>query len=150
MTPATDMPQRQRAPTVLGLPRVGRRIRVPVWAVAVVFVWLALVGLCEWLEPADANVPSLCRVKAVTGIACPTCGTTRAVKAAVTGDVIGAWLFNPFVVTALLAGALWLTWRFATGRAVVLRLNRSGRIAVWSVIAALFALNWAYLIWRGV
>lgn len=142
--------QREHALSVLRLPHVGRRIRVPTWAVAIVVAWLGLVGLSEWLEPANSDLPSLCRFKAVTGVPCPTCGATRAVKAAASGDFLTAWLMNPFVVTAMALGVAWLTWRLVTGRAIIVRLSRTGRVATWSTIALLFALNWVYLIWRGI
>lgn len=39
--------------------------------------------------------PELCVVKSVTGVACPSCGTTRAVMSIVRGDFMSAGWINP-------------------------------------------------------
>ncbi len=45
----------------------------------------------------------VCPLRAITGIACPACGGTRAVVALARGDVAGALAWNPFVILALAA-----------------------------------------------
>lgn len=39
--------------------------------------------------------PTLCLIKNVTGIPCPSCGITRAVMAIIHGDMNGAFYSNP-------------------------------------------------------
>jgi hypothetical protein len=66
--------------------------------------WLPLTGLLAaaviftWL-----NVP-LCPFKALTDRDCPTCGTTRALMAILTGDAIQAARLNP--ISFVVIGAL--------------------------------------------
>jgi hypothetical protein len=148
MTPIVHSTRRCAA--VWSAPRVGRRLNIPLWAVMVVAAWLSLIGLREWFESAGSGAPSMCHAKAITGIACPTCGTTRAVRAAAAGDVLGAWLMNPFVVTAILCGLLWLTWRLSTGRTISVRLTKPARNTICFAVAFLFVLNWVYLIVLGI
>ncbi len=47
---------------------------------------------------------TLCLVKNVTGIPCPSCGSTRAVEALIHGNIIESVLWNPFglLLTSLL------------------------------------------------
>jgi Protein of unknown function (DUF2752) len=57
-----------------------------------------------------ADQPSLCPLLALTGIACPSCGGTRATLHLLAGDPLAAWQANPgaslFIV---LAGLLAIT-----------------------------------------
>lgn len=115
---------------------------------AVVIGWLSLVGAYEYTTRDDPDKPPLCLLKRFTGQPCPTCGSTRAVLAIGRGDVAGAFLFNPFVVTALPVAALWLVWRFALKRR--LGLSPRWRRIAWAAIAVLFIANWVYLIASGV
>lgn len=42
-----------------------------------------------------------CPLRSLTGIACPTCGGTRAVLSLLHGDIAGALAWNPFVILGL-------------------------------------------------
>ncbi len=154
---------------------VARPIRLwPTWTVPLGcgLVWLALVGVFEWLRPAGSDV-TLCLFRNATGLPCPTCGTTRAVLAAADGRVLDAALFNPFVVIAAIVGGVWLVVTFGCrglaqfGRcatAQTRRMNSAGRtgasagrrpygalkIVLGAVAALLFVANWGYLIAREV
>lgn len=67
-----------------------------------------------------ATQPSLCPLFAVTGVACPSCGGTRAVLHLASGDVAAALAANPGVTLfAGIVGVLVLTgllpWREILG-----------------------------------
>lgn len=58
-----------------------------------------------------------CTLHSVTGLHCPSCGNTRAAKALLNGDLVGAFRQNPAFVIALpflALGALrlWIAWVF--------------------------------------
>lgn len=112
-------------------------------------VGLVLVGvvlLSVSLEPAwVGRQPTLCAVRAVTGVPCPGCGLTRSFVAAAHGDLGAAFAFHPFgpVLLALCGVGLLslLSWA-VTGRAPI----RGGAIdrlrpAGWAVLVAWLA--WA-------
>jgi len=43
----------------------------------------------------------MCPFRALTGFACPGCGSARGLHALAHGDLVGAFKFNPFLVVAL-------------------------------------------------
>ncbi len=108
--------------------------------------WLALVGLVEWLRPAGCAV-SLCILRNVTGLPCPTCGSTRAVRALAAGRPIEALGHNPLVVTAMACGAAWLFWRAVRAPRRRGALRRPSNGAALAVVAVLLVVaNWCYLL----
>jgi hypothetical protein len=92
-----------------------------------------LVVAAVW-SASPVHPPVACPLRASTGIPCPLCGVTRAVVAAVHGDVVASLRYNPIgVVVVLLAVAVLVR------PAVLARL----RAPVWAV-AALAGGLWAY------
>jgi hypothetical protein len=89
-----------------------------------------------------------CVFRSLTGVPCPTCGTTRAATAFLDGNLIAAFTANPlaatagllFVVGAPLA-ALWAIarWPVPVMPTPVPRWMRFGAVA-------LIAANWIYII----
>ncbi|HET6427044.1 MAG TPA: DUF2752 domain-containing protein [Phycisphaerae bacterium] len=126
--------------------RVPRRPPWPLWAVLVAAGMVALVALAMMLGQRAGADPPLCLMKRLTGVPCPTCGATRGGLALLRGRAVRAWLFNPllFTLAGLWAAATLL--RVLTARKLTFSLTRPERILVWSVLAALFAANWAYVI----
>jgi hypothetical protein len=57
--------------------------------------------------PGDSS-PVLCPLRAVTGVPCPFCGTTRGVIDAVHGDVAGSLLMNPGALLLVVGAVLLL------------------------------------------
>lgn len=95
---------------------------------------------------------TVCLFKSLTGIPCPTCGSTRAVGCLVHLDVAGAMAMNPLATVAMGFVALWSLCDFALltrGRALDLEMSRPlGRIVRVLALAAVVA-NWLYLVAAG-
>jgi hypothetical protein len=95
-----------------------------------------------------------CPLHAWTGLPCPTCGTTRMLEALFAGRLLEAFSWNPLVFCALGAVALWaagslVPWALRRGSwRVVLDPGEGALLRVLAILAV--ALNWGYLIWRGV
>jgi len=108
----------------------------------------ALVGLFHL----DRLPFSVCFLKALTGIPCPTCGSTRAVGCLAHGDLPGAFAMNPLTTAAFLVLVPWALADLALltrGRALGVAVSaRAGHVLRLAVVVAVLA-NWAYLIAAG-
>ena len=115
------------------------------------FLWLAAAASALALRPLWLVIaPFLrpCVFRSLSGIPCPTCGTTRAAAAFLHGDIAAAFTANPlatamgllFVVGAPLA----VLWAVARLPVPVL----PSRLPLWTRIGAitLIAANWIYVI----
>ncbi len=94
----------------------------------------------------------LCYVKALTGLPCPTCGSTRAVGRLFELDLAGAFAMNPLTAAAALALAAWALADLALlGRRQALSVEVAPRAGTLLRVAAVAAivLNWAYLVASG-
>jgi hypothetical protein len=95
---------------------------------------------------------SVCLFKTLSGLPCPTCGSTRALGRLVHLDLSGAVLMNPLATAGLLVLALWAVadlGLLARGRALDLELGRPlGRVVRIVALAAVLA-NWVYLVAAG-
>lgn len=115
--------------------------RVGVAPAGALLLALAGVALVQELGSAD-----LCNVHRLTGLPCPTCGSTRLVQALGRGDWSDALALNPLVFAAFAAGFGLLALRLvARRRLVILTTARRARLAPW-VLVALLAANWLYLV----
>ena len=116
-------------------------------------LWLAAAISAIVLRPLWlAAAPHLraCVFRSLTGIPCPSCGTTRAAIAFLQGDLMTAFINNPlaalagllFVVGAPIA-VIWTTARWSVP-------SLSNPLPLWVRIGAVFliAANWLYLIVR--
>jgi hypothetical protein len=96
----------------------------------------------------------VCHFREWTGVACPTCGSSRMVEALLSGDILGALAWNPLVFLGLAAVAVWA--RLSTARAVLglpaphFVPGPRVRLLLRLFAVAVLALGWAYLVWRGV
>ena len=95
---------------------------------------------------------TLCPMKRLLGMPCPTCGTTRAFALLLLGDVCGAFAMQPLSMffACVIAPALLLS-RAAFGKA---RFEGAISPAIhsplfWIAVAAAVAANWAYVAMRG-
>ncbi len=96
---------------------------------------------------------TFCYFKALTGYACFTCGTTRALGSLARFDLPAAFAVQPLVTTATLALLLWGALDailVLSGRRTTVRLEGRALRAVTVVAAGLAILNWFYLLEAGV
>ncbi len=116
-----------------GAAAIGTLLLRPVWRV-----------VADWLPG--------CVFHGWTGIACPTCGTTRAALALMDGQILSAFARNPLAAATagvfLAGGPVALTWAALGWPLPALdgRLPRGWKIAIVAVILA----NWVYLIAAGI
>ncbi|MBD3220089.1 DUF2752 domain-containing protein [bacterium] len=102
------------------------------------------------LAPRVADLAGPCAWRQMTGLRCPTCGTTRALGALASGDVTGALLANPLAVAAVVIVALWAvvavaqTLRPRWRRRVVW--TPAGRRAAAGLVLGLIVANWLWLL----
>jgi len=151
--------RRPSANDVHGRARWGHRVTVRVRSATkderqLALLWLAAAVSAIALRPLWlAAAPHLrsCIFRSLTGVPCPTCGTTRAATAFLQGHVMTAFANSPlatlagllFVVGAPIA-VIWTTARWPVP-------SLSNPLPPWVRIAAvgLIAANWLYLILRA-
>lgn len=101
--------------------------------------------------------PDLCFFKAVTGLPCPACGSTRSVLSLFNGNISEALKINPlgFLIAAvMLITPFWLIYDITGGRGTLHdtylkaeRILRKPFIA--APLIALLLINWAWNIVKG-
>jgi len=97
-----------------------------------------------------------CVFKAVTAVPCPTCGSTHAVQALLTGDVLKSVFINPFGLLStlfLLIIPLWIMYDFLLGKSglydaygIVESQLKKRKIII--MVIALGCLNWLWNIYK--
>lgn len=120
----------------------GRQLGLIWGAVAAI-----LVALSPWAPALATGLPG-CPLVILTGIPCPSCGTTRAALALARFDPLAALALNPLAAAgwiALVAGGLVAGAAALAGRGVE---EPSGRLRLgWRLAMVLAALaNWAWVI----
>ena len=115
------------------------------------FLWLAAAASAIALRPlwlAFAPLLRPCVFRSLTGVPCPTCGTTRAAAAFLDGNVIAAFTANPLAAAAgliFVAGAPLATlWAIARWPVPVVPTPIPTWVRVGAV--ALIAINWLYVL----
>lgn len=88
------------APRVVSQPEAGR-IKM-----AAIAAGGLLGAYCASVYPFSNSGPVTCPLRAVTGIPCPVCGTTRGVVALFNSDFAQAWHFNPLSYLVVGLGGL--------------------------------------------
>lgn len=122
--PRGGSPHRRSRGTLLGMSTTApqapaqqspaRRLAGPAASLLVVGTAWAAVAL---VRPGDAG-PTFCPWKAITGLDCPFCGSTRSAAALAHGDLALALDHNAFFVLVVLplAGLGWLVWALRAGQ----------------------------------
>jgi Protein of unknown function (DUF2752) len=129
---------------------VARPGATPLGAIflACALVIAAAVGLLHL----DHLSVTFCAFKAVTGLPCMACGTTRTLGRLFHLDLPGAVTMNPLSATVVLALIPWGLVDLVLlprGRALVLEISRGLAPFVRVTAVALVVANWAYLIVAG-
>jgi hypothetical protein len=105
-----------------------------------------------WTLRLDRIPLTLCVFKGLTGLPCPTCGSTRALGRLFALDFAGALAMNPFTTLLALVVAAWALADLALLPARrALELDVSPRLGFALRVGALvlFLANWVYLLAAG-
>ena len=95
-----------------------------------------------------------CQLHSWTGLPCPSCGTTRCLQLALRGDITGAWEMQPLAFCLASILGIWVVYSILATlfKWPVLYIHfehRSEWYLAFACATALFAANWAYLIFNG-
>ena len=93
-----------------------------------------------------------CVIKHVTGVPCPSCGSSRAVISLVHGAVVGALYWNPIdliIFSIMLISPLWIGYHVVTRRNTFLTSYQRGERILrmkWVAVSAttLVIINWIW------
>ncbi len=120
---------------------------------AALWFFAAAVGLAlRDLWPTAAGLLPHCTFKALTGLPCPTCGTTRAALAMLQGRLVDAFAANPLSAAAgavfVVGGALAPVWLLLRGPVPEI----PHPLPLWIRVGAVGAIlaTWVYLIAAGI
>jgi len=116
-------------------------------------VGLGALGLAFAWTKVGSPALLVCPLRAVTGLPCPTCGSTRAWAALLDGRLGDAARLNPLVFATTLAlppyAVYGLTVAAASLPRIRIQLGRSGRAALRILVALVGATLWLFLIIDG-
>ncbi len=91
-----------------------------------------------------------CVFRRVTGLPCPTCGSTRSIVFLAQGDITSAFFMNPLVGACAIAAVLFLLYSLFTLVFDVPRigvvLSESEKDRLRALVVLLVLLNWLYLV----
>ena len=128
-----------------------------------IFSALALFAGYLWLGwnlygAANTSIGSVCLFKSVTGLPCPSCGTTRALVEVAKGDLVHAFMINPFGIlfaVIMVISPFWLLYDLLRDRQTLYRCWTRGetllreRYWLWAPSALLLVVNWVWNIRKG-
>jgi hypothetical protein len=103
------------------------------------------------LLPVLSLAPS-CAFKMITGIPCPTCGSTRSLVHLASGDIFAAFMMNPLTTASFIVSILFLLYGivallFDLPRIKFLLTKKEGMTVRFCAVALLLA-EWIYLYFR--
>ena len=107
---------------------------------------------------AQSNLYGVCIIKNVTGIPCPSCGTTRAVQLLLQGNVLASLQMNPFGILVVLIMTIvpfWiifdLIFKKDTFHKSYIQIEKTIRIKWLAVILIVLVLfNWIWNIYKQI
>ena len=105
----------------------------------------------------DSMEPGVCLFKRITGIPCPSCGSTRSVLSILNGDFAGALLWNPFgliIISILILAPLWILYDIVLHKDSFLQIYNRAEIFLerkWIaiILILLVIMNWIWNIYKG-
>ena len=115
-------------------------------------VLLSVVIIAACVALAHVFGVTLCPMKRLLGVPCPTCGTTRAFAELLRGDVFGAFARQPLLMSCSLLGLpVLLAIRIVSGQKTMADLLAvvSRSAVFWCLAAAAVLANWIYVILHG-
>jgi len=125
------------------------------------FVTLASVVGCLWvlfnvISPGGAHTPDLCIFKNITGIPCPSCGTTHAVLKLMHLDWKGAFYDNPLgyiIAAALLVLPAWMAYDYSQKKSSFFTFYKKTEAFIrrpWvaAMLILLVTANWMWSIYK--
>ena len=116
----------------------------------IIYGSIALLALCAVRLPSIITFSPSCAFKGLTGIPCPTCGSTRAVLHLSHGDILAALVFNPLISLCFLAAVLYFLFSLITLAPGIPRVGvafserEKNALRIGAVMLVL--MNWMYLI----
>jgi hypothetical protein len=111
-----------------------------------------LAAAAVWALRLDRIPITFCVFKGLTGLPCPTCGSTRALGRLFALDVAGALALNPLTTVASVVVAGWALADLTLlprGRALGVEVAPRLRVALRAGALAVFLANWVYLMVAG-
>lgn len=125
---------------------VPRWPQIPIGILLFLGVWGLMVLVTRILGHYYGISPDLCLFHRLTGLSCPTCGTTRGLLALARGDWRASFLWNPMTMVGGWVLAVVLTARVFTGRMVDIELTPLERRVFGILGLLILVVNWAWLI----
>jgi hypothetical protein len=118
------------------------------------YIWLFI----NYHQSVSGSIePGVCLFKRITGIPCPSCGSTRSVLSILNGDFVAALFWNPFgliIMSILILAPLWILYDIVLHKDSLLKIYISSEIFLrrkWIAIPMilLVILNWIWNIYKG-
>lgn len=128
------------------LEKTGRKPALPLAPLIVGALWFGLVLAGIVLASRYHTPVELCLFKRLTGIPCPTCGSTTGGMFILQGHFLRGWLANPFVYTAVPLIGIHLLFQIVTGYSIRYRFTGPARIVPVLFLTAAIIGNWTYLL----
>jgi hypothetical protein len=118
------------------------------------YTWLYLHIDKSW----STLVGPVCILKKITGLPCPSCGSTRSMLSLIHGDIASAWFWNPFgflILGGLMVAPLWLMHDVIRNQRTLMSAYRSfemllqRKFVAWPLVIIVL-LNWCWNIYKGI
>lgn len=127
------------------------------YAIVSIACFLGLAYLFYKINYSESSHLTVCIIKNVSGYACPSCGTTRAMQLFLQGDIVESFLTNPFgIIVALLMviAPIWILFDIITKKETFYfwyikteKIIRNKWIAIPLIL--LVILNWIWNLYKG-
>ena len=118
--------------------------------------WIWIIANSNILYPHSVH-HSLCLFKNITGVACPSCGSTRAVESILRGDFAGGIYINPLGMIILLLMVMlpvWILYDGLSGKTTLMNTYRRIEIILrtkWCIpFIVPLLINWIWNIYKGI